>query len=114
MVQKENKVKLAYLLPPLFLPLLPPLLLLLPLPPLLPLLLPLLLRHLLPLNVEVQNGEKWYFSTRQTQVMTALQGLNSQLIQGGHVDELTLVIIVVHLLHLVWVVLNITECVEGH
>ena len=40
--------------------------------------------------------------------------LTSQLIQGGHVDELTLVVLVVHLLHSVWVVLNAAECVVGH
>ena len=46
--------------------------------------------------------------------MSVLQDLTSQLIQRGHVDELTLVIIVVHLLHSVWVALNIAECVVGH
>ena len=46
--------------------------------------------------------------------MSVLQDLDSQLIQGGHVDELTLLHILVHLLHSVWVVLNITECVAGH
>ena len=29
-------------------------------------------------------------------------------------DELTLVIIIVHLLHSVWVALNTAECVAGH
>ena len=29
-------------------------------------------------------------------------------------DELTLVVLVVHLLHLVWVALNTAECVAGH
>ena len=46
--------------------------------------------------------------------MSVLQDLDSQLIQEGHVDELTLVIIVVHLLHSVWVALNTAECVAGH
>ena len=47
--------------------------------------------------------------------MSVLQDLTSQLIQGGHVDELTLVgSIIVHLLHSVWVVLNTAECVAGH
>ena len=46
--------------------------------------------------------------------MSVLQDLTSQIIQGGHVDELTLVIMVVHLLHLVWVALNTAECVAGH
>ena len=46
--------------------------------------------------------------------MSVLQDLTSQLIQGGHVDELTLVITVVHLLHSVWVALNTAECVAGH
>ena len=46
--------------------------------------------------------------------MSVLQGLTSQHIQGGHVDELTLVLLVVHLLHSVWVALNTAECVAGH
>ena len=46
--------------------------------------------------------------------MSVLQDLQTQLIQGGHVDELTLVVLVVHLLHSVWVVLNTVECVAGH
>ena len=46
--------------------------------------------------------------------MSVLQDLASQLIQGGHVDVLTLVIIIVHLLHSVWVALNTAECVAGH
>ena len=46
--------------------------------------------------------------------MSVLQDLDSQLIQGGHVDELTLVNIVAHLLHSVWVALNTAECVAGH
>ena len=46
--------------------------------------------------------------------MTALQDLTLQLIQEGHVDELTLVLLVVHLLHSVWVALNTPECVAGH
>ena len=37
--------------------------------------------------------------------MSALQDLNSHLIQRGHVDELTLV---------VWVALSTEECVVGH
>ena len=45
--------------------------------------------------------------------MSVLQDLTSQLIQEGHVDELTLVITIVHLLHSVWVV-NTTECVAEH
>ena len=46
--------------------------------------------------------------------MYVLQDLDSQLIQGGHVDELTLACIVVHLLHSVWVALNTAECVAEH
>ena len=46
--------------------------------------------------------------------MSVLQDLTSQLIQGGHVDELTLVIIIVHLLHSVWVAIDTAECVAGH
>ena len=46
--------------------------------------------------------------------MTVLQDLTSHLIQEGHVDELTLVVMVVHLLHSVWVALNTAECVAGH
>ena len=46
--------------------------------------------------------------------MSVLQELTSHLIQGGHVDELTLVVIVVHLLHSVWVVLSTVEYVAGH
>ena len=46
--------------------------------------------------------------------MSVLQDLTSQVIQEGHVDELTLVLIIVHLLHSVWVVLNTAECVAGH
>ena len=46
--------------------------------------------------------------------MSVLQDLNSHLIQGGHVDELTLVVIVVHPLHSVWVALSTAECVAGH
>ena len=46
--------------------------------------------------------------------MTVLQDLTSQLIQEGHVGELTLVILIVHLLHSVWVALNTAECVAGH
>ena len=46
--------------------------------------------------------------------MSVLQDLTLQLIQGGHVDELTLVFLVVHLLHSVWVALITVECVAGH
>ena len=46
--------------------------------------------------------------------MTVLQDLTSHLIQEGHVDELTLVVMVVHLLHSVWVALDTAECVAGH
>ena len=46
--------------------------------------------------------------------MTVLQDLTSQLIQGGHVDELTLVGVLVPLLHFMWVVLNTAGCVAGH
>ena len=46
--------------------------------------------------------------------MSVLQDLTSQLIQGGHVDELILVRIVVHLLHSVWVALNTAEYVAWH
>ena len=53
-------------------------------------------------------------STWQTPAISVLKDLISQLIQRGHVDELTLVIIVVHLLHSVWVALNTVECVAGH
>ena len=45
--------------------------------------------------------------------MSVLQDLDSHLIQGGHVDELTLVGIIVHPLHSVWVALSTTECVAG-
>ena len=43
--------------------------------------------------------------------MSVLQSLPIQLIQEGHVDEITLVLLVVHLLHSVWVALNTAECV---
>ena len=46
--------------------------------------------------------------------MSVLQDLNSHLIQGGHVDELTLVNLIVHPLHSVWVALSTAECVAGH
>ena len=46
--------------------------------------------------------------------MSVLQDLNSRLIQGEHVDELTLIILIVHPLHSVWVALSIVECVAGH
>ena len=46
--------------------------------------------------------------------MSALQDLNSRLIQGEHVDELTLVNLIVHPLHSVWVALSIAECVAGY
>ena len=46
--------------------------------------------------------------------MTVLQDFDSQLIQGGHVDELTLVKLNVHPLHSVWVALSTPECVAGH
>ena len=48
--------------------------------------------------------------------MFVLQDLTSHLIQGGHVDELTLVLamVVVHPLHSVWVTLSTAECVAGH
>ena len=46
--------------------------------------------------------------------MSVLQDLNAHLIQGGHVDEPTLVGIVVHPLHSVWVALSTAECVAGH
>ena len=46
--------------------------------------------------------------------MSVLQELASHLIQGGHVDELTLLGTVVHLLHSVWVALSTAECVAGH
>ena len=46
--------------------------------------------------------------------MSVLQDLTSQLIQRGHVDEFTLLLILVHLLHSVWAALNTTECVAGH
>ena len=46
--------------------------------------------------------------------MSVLQDLTSQHIQGGHVDELALVGIVVGLLHSVWVALSTGECVAGH
>ena len=46
--------------------------------------------------------------------MTVLQDLNLHLIQGGHVDKVTLVGIVVGLLHSVWVALSTAECVAGH
>ena len=46
--------------------------------------------------------------------MFVLQDLPTQLIQRGHVDEFTLVVAIVHLLHSVWVALNIAECVAEH
>ena len=46
--------------------------------------------------------------------MSVQQDLTSQLIQGGRVDELTLVLLVVHLLHSVWVAYSTAECVAGH
>ena len=49
--------------------------------------------------------------------MSVLQDLDSQVIQRGHVDDLTLFlesIIIAHLLHSVWVSLNTVECVAGH
>ena len=46
--------------------------------------------------------------------MSVLQDLTSHLFQGGHVDELTLVGTVVHLLHSVWVAVSTVECVVGH
>ena len=46
--------------------------------------------------------------------MSVLQDLTSHLIQEGHVDELTLVCIVVGPLHSVWVALSTGECVAGH
>ena len=46
--------------------------------------------------------------------MSVLQDLDSQDIQGGHVDKLGLVGIVAHLLHSVWVALSTGECVAGH
>ena len=46
--------------------------------------------------------------------MSVLQGLDSHLIQRGHVEELTLVVMVVGPLHSVWVPLSTAECVAGH
>ena len=46
--------------------------------------------------------------------MSVLKDLPTQLIQRRHVDELTLVCIVVHLLHSVQVALNTVECVAEH
>ena len=46
--------------------------------------------------------------------MSVLQDLASQAIQRGHVDERTLKVVLVHLLHSVWVALNTAECVAGH
>ena len=46
--------------------------------------------------------------------MSVFQDLPTQLIQGGRVDELTLVVIVVYPLHSVWVALNTVECMAGH
>ena len=46
--------------------------------------------------------------------MSVLQDLDSHLIQGGHVDERTLVGQVVGPLHSVWVALSTVECVAGH
>ena len=46
--------------------------------------------------------------------MSVLQDLDSQTIQREHVDERTLVVVLVHPLHFVWVVLNTAECVAGH
>ena len=63
---------------------------------------------------EQEDGGELYSSTWLTPAMFVLQDLDSQLIQGGHVDKLTLVLLVVHLLHSVWVALNTAECVAGH
>ena len=46
--------------------------------------------------------------------MFVLQALTSQLIQRGHVDELILLLKLVHLLHSVWAALSTVECVAGH
>ena len=46
--------------------------------------------------------------------MSVLQDLTSQVIQEGHVDDLTHIVLVVHLLHSVWVALNTTGYVAGH
>ena len=46
--------------------------------------------------------------------MSVLQDLDSQVIQGGHVDEQSLQVVLVHLLHFVWLVLNTAEFVAGH
>ena len=49
--------------------------------------------------------------------MSVLQNFNAHLIQGGHVDELTLVgtvVLVVHPLNSVWVALSTAECVVEH
>ena len=46
--------------------------------------------------------------------MSVLQDLASQAIQRGRVDEQTLEVVLVHLLHFVWMALNTAECVAGH
>ena len=46
--------------------------------------------------------------------MSVLQDLDSQTIQRGHVDELTLEVVLVHPLRFVWMALNTAECVAGH
>ena len=46
--------------------------------------------------------------------MSVLQDLASQLIQGGPVDDLTLVVLVVGPLHSAWVALSTGECAAEH
>ena len=46
--------------------------------------------------------------------MSVPQDLVSQAIQGGRVDEQTLEVVLVHLLHFVWLALNTAECVARH
>ena len=46
--------------------------------------------------------------------MSVLLDFSLPLIQGGHVDELTLHLTLVGLLHSVWVALNTVEYVAGH
>ena len=64
--------------------------------------------------MEVLDGGESYSSTSPTLAMSVLQDLNSCLIQEEHVDERTLVVTIVHPLHLVWVALSTVECVAGH
>ena len=67
--------------------------------------------HLVCHHVEVQDGGELLYERHQPclSCRTCQHNLFKE-----DVDELTLVDLVVHLLHSVWVALNIAECVAGH